>query len=187
MISRIIGALIIVAVIAAAVMLMNRRETESTSSVTSENRVQEPGYSARNAEVIETGPDGRPMYTLRADIIRQLPDSKTVTLEVVNMELRDEDGSHWTARADYGEIMEDAINVNLVGAVKVTGVLPGSYQPAEIHTERLAFNTETEIVKTRSPVMLNWGGRRINAQGMEASLKEQSLRLESRVHGIFSN
>jgi len=75
--------------------------------------------------------------------------------------------------------------VRLEGAVHVSGTVPGTAEPADITTERLAFDTNAQLVTTKDPVTLVMSGRNLNAQGMVANLKERRVQLESAVHGIY--
>ena len=45
----------------------------------------DPGYAARDAEVIETGYDGRERYRLKAAVIRQQTESGVIDLEQLEM------------------------------------------------------------------------------------------------------
>lgn len=186
MIYRVLAALAVIAVIATGFLLAERRQARSARPAGDEPTTVDAGYAARNAEIVETGSDGRPLYTLRASTIRQLPNDETVALEDVWMEFRDTSGNVWTARADHGRILEDAAHVRLRGAVQVSGVLPGAGgQQARITTEQLSFDTRSEIVRTHAPVRLDWSGRQLSALGLVASLKAHHVRLESNVHGLF--
>ena len=51
----------------------------------------------------------------------------------------------------------------------------------------LTFDTKNEVVRTKAPVVLRWGGQQLEASGLEADLKSRSVKLESRVHGFFSS
>ena len=46
----------------------------------------DPGYAARDAEVIETGYDGRERYRLNASVIRQQSDGGVIDLEQLEMD-----------------------------------------------------------------------------------------------------
>ena len=46
----------------------------------------DPGYAARDAEVIETGHDGRERYRLNARVIRQQPETGAIDLESLSMD-----------------------------------------------------------------------------------------------------
>jgi LPS export ABC transporter protein LptC len=187
MIFRVLGVLLGLAVIGAALLVLDRDELiNSSAPPRNQPKPEQPGYFARHAEIVETGRDGRPMYIVRAETVRQIPAAQSVMLETVRLEMRDGSGQRWTARADYGQIFQDKADVQLTGDVLVTGTFAGSQDAAEIATERLSVDTNNEVVRTTYPVALNWGGRRIQAKGLIANLKDQSVRLESNVHGNFT-
>jgi LPS export ABC transporter protein LptC len=145
-----------------------------------------PGYQASGATLVETGPDGRALYTLRAAQIRQDPRTQVVDLDDVTMDYRDSRGDLWLLRSRRGKLIEPQDRVEFEGAVRVTGNLNAVAGAARIATERLAFDTRTEIVSTRVPVTLTWSGHRLDARGMSADLKDQRLKLESAVQGRFA-
>ena len=189
MIYRVLGVLLGVAAIAAAWVLLDRKQLMDAIEPTAPQAREKPavpGYSARHAEIVETGKDGRPMYIVRAETVRQIPAEQSVMLETVRMELRDDTGQRWTARADYGQIFQVSEDIQLTGDVLVSGTFKGTKDAAEISTQHLSFDTQDSIVTTQSPVTLNWAGRRMESKGLVANLKDQSLRLESSVHGIFN-
>ena len=159
-----------------------QRETAATTTV---GPLHDPGYSAVKARLVQTGPDGRPVYTLDATQIQQQPNQGTVDLQHVRLGFRDVSGNEWTARADHGELTQNSGMVRLDGSVHLDGILPGSEERAQISTEHLSFDTNAQIVATRDPVTLLMSGRRLNAQGLIASLKERHVQLESAVHGSF--
>lgn len=186
MIYRIVIGLILAGILAGTFMLGRQQGTSSnTTRVEPLNTV--PGYAARDAELIETGADGRPMYTLNANLIRQRPNDQRVQLDVVRMSYRTTDGNEWKVRADSGQIREDGSHIELFGNVQVDGLLPDSKEPAQIHTSILTLDTKAEIVRTKAPVVLKWGAQQLEATGLEANLKTRSVKLESRVHGFFSS
>ena len=138
------------------------------------------------ATLIETGEDGRALYTVRAAEIRQDPRSDVVELEDVVLNYRDSRGDRWVLRSREGRLLEKSTRIELQGAVRVTGTLEGREGAARISTEQLSFDTDTEIVSSRVPVTLTWSGHRLEAVGMSADLKAQQLQLESAVQGRFA-
>jgi LPS export ABC transporter protein LptC len=148
------------------------------------------GYSARDAEIIETGEDGRPLYTVNADLIRQRPQDGVVLLDIVRMQFRDAAAGTWDLRAARGEIRRETGLVELFGDVRLIGALApeegAAPQPARIETQALALDTRTEIITTAEPVQFEWSGQRMRAVGLEARLKEHHVRLESDVNGLFT-
>jgi lipopolysaccharide export system protein LptC len=69
--------------------------------------------------------------------------------------------------------------------VHVSGVLPGTDQPADISSDRLSFDTRTDVVSTADPVTFVWAARQIHSVGIVANLKDSQVQLESGVHAIF--
>lgn len=185
MIYRGITTLIVIAVIVGAALLgqqhYNRPAPASLSA-----RSAEPGYSARDAELTETGADGRPLYRLNAQVITQRPTDDSVQLDKVRMTYRAENSSQWALSAEHGTVRENNEHIELAGDVRVVGVVPGTNGLAQILTEKLSFDTRTEVASTREPVTLVWSGRKLHGKGLVASLKDRQVKLESGVHGRFT-
>jgi LPS export ABC transporter protein LptC len=184
MIFRILAILLFVVVIAGSIWLGgDTREATSTTTVEASN--SDLGYSARNATLIETGPDGVPMYTLKADVIRQHP-GDGVDFQPVQLTFRDADGQIWKGRADHGELTTETGKVVMNGNVHVDGLLPGSDQPTDLATELLFVDTRENIINTDEPVVVTSIGRSLKSRGMVATLKEHHLVLESNVHSSYT-
>ena len=184
MIFRVLAGLLFAVIIAGSFWLGGeQRETASTTTVEPAN--SDLGYSARNATLIETGPDGLPMYTLKSDLIRQHP-GDGVEFEPVQLTFRDADGQIWKGRAEQGELTTETNKVELTGNVHVDGLLPGSAQPADLATEKLFVDTRENVISTPEPVVINSTGRQLKSVGLVATLNEHHLLLESDVRGIFT-
>jgi LPS export ABC transporter protein LptC len=181
MIYRIFAVLAFIVVIAGTVVLGGQRS--ETAPTTIEESLRDPGYAARDARLVQTGPDGHPLYTLDADVIRQQPDQDTVELSHAKLGFYDTTGNLWTAHGERGEVGQNSGVVELSGNVHVAGLLPGSHQPGEIATDRLSFDTRTSVVNTRAPVTLMLPGQLIKATGLHGTLKDGRVQLESRVRG----
>jgi lipopolysaccharide export system protein LptC len=160
----------------------------------------DPGYAARDAQVIETGYDGRERYRLNARVIRQQTESGTIELEGLTMNYHiasdkppgkpappaTATADVWHLTSDHGEVRANGDDVELTGNVRVTGPAPGSGEPLSLTTETIRINTPTEFIETDAPVKLRWSGHELDARGMQADLKAGTLRLESDVNGHFS-
>ncbi len=183
MIYRLLAILALVALIVGVVVLSGpQRESAAPATV---GPLHDPGYAARKARLIQTGADGHALYTLDAAQIQQQPNQGTVDLQQVQLGFRDTSGTQWTARADRGRLTQQSGVVQLEGGVRVAGALPDKGEPAEISTEHLSFDTQSQIVTTRDPVTLLVSGHQLHAQGLIARLKERHVQLESAVHGSF--
>lgn len=177
--------IIIAAVVGSALLGQQRWRTESDT--VSYAQTEQPGYSATNAELIETGADGKPLFRLNAQTIRQKSQDDSVDLDKVHMSYRGERSSQWALTAKHGTVRENNERIELDGDVRVVGVLPGTTDLATIRTEKLSFNTRSEVADTREPVTLAWGTREIHATGLVANLKDEHVQLESDIHGRFSH
>ncbi len=177
------GAIVIGLLLAGWVVL--NREQNGPAAPPAGPAASSPGYSARNAVLVETASDGHPMYTLHAERIHQEPDSAITTLEQVQMQFRDHQGNLWNGRADQGRVVDQASEVELTGHVVISGLAPGTQQPIKISSHQFDVDTHTEVVTTDEPVVLDWNGQLLLARGLIARLKEERVTLESDVHGRY--
>jgi lipopolysaccharide export system protein LptC len=189
----------IIAVIAVAYFIGRAgRGTDDADAAARE--LPDPGYAARDAEVIETGDDGRERYRLNARVIRQNIESGVIELE--NLEMDYHPGAQprvpgeapfpttsneiWHLTSDRGQVRAEGDDVQLTGNVRVTGPAPGSGEAIVLSTSELRINTPTQYIETRAPVRLSWSGHQLDAKGLKADLKAGTLSLESDVNGSFS-
>jgi LPS export ABC transporter protein LptC len=196
---RPVGIAVVIAVIAGAYFI-GRSGRNSNDPNANAPPLRDPGYAARNAEVIETGEDGRERYRLTAENIHQHSDTGVIELrglamnyrptldakagaapEPPNSALRD-----WHVTADRGAVQANGDQVTLDGNVQVKGPAPGSGVPIELTTDVLFMSMNAEVIRTESPVVVNFSGHRVTAVGLYADLKARKLRLESDVHGKIS-
>jgi LPS export ABC transporter protein LptC len=180
-----LAALAAVLALIVGMVLLTAPQPESVARAATGQPLHDPGYSAQQARLVQTGVDGRPVYTLDAAQIQQQPDRGVVELQQVRLGFRDAEGNQWTARAARGELAQGSGVVQLEGDVHVSGTLPGSGEPTEITSEHLAFDTNAQVVTTHAPVTIVMTGRELQARGLVANLKERHVHLESAVHGSF--
>jgi LPS export ABC transporter protein LptC len=178
-------AMLALLVLIVGIVLLSAPQHEVSAPATAGAPAHDPGYSAVQARLVQTGADGLPVYTLDAAQIQQLPDQGKVELQQVRLGFRDVSGNEWTARSARGELTQGSGVVQLEGNVRVAGTLPGSNETTDLSTERLAFDTRSQIISTRDPVTIVMSGRQLNALGMVANLKDRHVQLESAVHGSF--
>jgi lipopolysaccharide export system protein LptC len=179
---RLVGLLVALALITGMYFLSRGPGAARTPAATDPS-TEAPGYAARNAEVVETGDDGRPLYTLTAAQVRQHPNDNRIQLDAPRMTYIASDGLPWHVRARSGQIREDGASIELFGDVHLNGEVPGAEAPTVIDTSVLSFNTKTEIVSTQSPLTLDWNGRKLAAVGMTVNLNDHHVKLESRING----
>lgn len=184
MILRVLAGVVVVGLLVAGWLMANNEQSGPAAAATP-GRSPDPGYSAEDAVLIETGTDGLPMYTLRASTIQQRPASEVTVLDNVSLEFRDPAGRVWNARANQGLVSGGTSEVELSGAVSLSGLMPSDQRPVSITTDTLTVDTRTEIVTTDGPVVLDWNGQQLSARGLVAHLKEERVQLEADVHGLY--
>ena len=195
--SRLLGYLTVSAVVAAAWFFGIAGRSDNASDATAV-LPPDPGYAALDAQVIETGYDGRERYRLNAKVIRQQGDDGPIDLEQLEMnyhpgaqgELPGEKPPSgksstevWHLTSDRGQVRADGNDVQLDGNVQVTGPARGSDAPLRLTTDRMRVNTPTEFIETDAPVQIRLSGNVLDAVGLEADLKAGDWRLKSAVHG----
>jgi lipopolysaccharide export system protein LptC len=198
--SRPLAYLAILAVIAVAYFIGRSGRTDSAADDVA-STTPDPGYAARDAEVIETGYDGRERYRLNAKLIRQQTENGEIELE--SLEMNYHPGAQarlgetapgpepaadevWHLTSDRGQVRADGDDVQLSGNVRVTGPAPGGGEPLTLSTSHLSMNTPTQFIETDAPVSIVLTGKTLTATGLEADLKQGNLRLKSDIHGKFS-
>lgn len=159
------------------------RRAEPVAAQASGPAAADQGYSALDAALVETGADGLPLYTLQARQVQQNPDTGVINLETVHMSFRDSSGGLWQGRSDTAVVQQDSSQIDLAGAIDVAEVSSGSGQPPEILTDRLHIDTQTETIRTRSPVTLKWAGVVAQSRGLAVNIKQNLVILEAGVHG----
>ncbi len=185
MMYRVFVVLVFVAVIVGSIML-GGQQREPVSITTVDENAGDLGYAARQARVIETGPDGHPLYTIDADLINEPPGTANIQMQQMRMSFRDAAGHQWTGRSDTGVAAQDTGKVELLGNVQISGLLPGSPDEANISTDKLFVDTHEQTVATDEPVTLAAGKATIHAHGLSTNLNDGVVHLESSVHGTFS-
>jgi LPS export ABC transporter protein LptC len=148
-------------------------------------RAVDPGYSATDAQVVETDADGAPRYSLRAASIQQDPRSLEVSLRQLSMQVSDGEDAPWQITARDGRMPEDASRIELQGDVRVAGTIGRTGEAIEIRSDLLSYDIAGSIARSTSDVTIRLSGKWLQAHGIEANLKQRQVRLESKVHGRF--
>ena len=179
MIGRVVILLAIVGIIIGALVLGQGGPSSAVKAPTEES-TDVPGYSARNAEVTQTGDDGRPEFTVVSPLIRQQANDMRVQLQSPHLTFVSEENGIWQAQALSGLIQADGSSLELHGDVKINGAL--SETPVAIATSTLMFDTRSEIASTPAHVTVDARGGTLTSMGLVANLKESTLELESNPH-----
>ena len=178
MITRIIIVLAIIGIIVGAIILGQGGPAPVATTGTNEG-AGVPGYSARNAQVTQTGDDGRTEFTVISPLIRQLANDDRVQLDAPRLTFASPENGLWHAQAISGLIHDNGKRLELHGDVKINGTL--SESPVAIATSTLSYDTATEIASTPAQVLVDARGGTSSGRGLVVNLKDSTLRLESNV------
>jgi LPS export ABC transporter protein LptC len=141
-------------------------------------------YFLDKAQLTGTDKDGKILYQVWAQHAEQSKTEQHINLTKVRMVYGPPTALPWEVRADMGYIPADAAVIELHGNVVASSVDEGSL-PTIIRTERLDVNPATRDAMTTEDVTLEYGGRIIDATGMQANFETNDLKLLSNVHGRF--
>jgi hypothetical protein len=154
--------------VALALWLWRPPREEVQDNTSHENgAAAQTGYVATCAAILETGPDGQPLYQLSAP--QFVYQGNTV----------------WTLTAHSGVLPPSAQQISLSGEVVAVGEKPGM-EPMHIRSESLSVDMQTRRADTTDPVTVEWGSNRLWAHGMHADMQADHLRLISPVYGVFT-
>jgi LPS export ABC transporter protein LptC len=185
LIYRLLILLALVLIGVAVWLTLTSGQTGRVTAQASRRPGPDQGYAATDATVVQTGADGLPMYTLQARHVQQDPNSDIVDLSSVHMTYRDTSGGQWQGHADQANARQDSAQIDLTGAVSLSGTFAGNDQPVHILTDKLHVDTRAEVIQTRSAVKLLWAGLVVDARGLVVHIKDHNIRLDSNVHGQY--
>ncbi len=143
-----------------------------------------PGFYMLDADVIALGDDGQPVYHLMADRLEQRGENQPASLEKIRLEYDPRTGIDWVLTAPRGEVSADLGEVRLDGGVEI--VSSGEEPFTRMVSEDLTVQIDTHTATTDGPVEVYQGGTSVEAVGLLANLMDQTVRLQSRVHGQYS-
>jgi len=150
-----------------------------------------PGEAAtfylREAQLAETGPDGRWQVQVEADSAREsAPGSRLVELTGVRALYHPGGDDAWRLSADRGELPPGGQKLALAGAVRLTPAEGTRRFGPVVTTPTLEVDLVREVASTAAAVRIDFGRHALLARGMEADMRAGTLRLESELHGTFT-
>jgi LPS export ABC transporter protein LptC len=145
-----------------------------------------PGYFLKNAVLTDYDATGAPGIRIEAERIEQIANSDQVALFNVKLDYQPPEGESWTMYGDTAQVEQATKIVNVQGNVRLLGEATGRLGLVPlIRTDTLRYDVANQIVTTRDDVRLDFGPNTLTARGLWANLKDRTMRLESKVHGVF--
>jgi lipopolysaccharide export system protein LptC len=145
-----------------------------------------PGYFLNDAVLTDFDALGTPNIRIAAKRIEQIAHSNDVALFDVKVDYQPPEGESWTMFGDTAHVEQGAKIVDVEGNVRLVGEASGSKGLIPVvHTDSLRYDIDKQVVTTRDDVRLDFGRNSVTARGLVANLKDRTMRLEYKVHGIF--
>jgi LPS export ABC transporter protein LptC len=104
----------------------------------------------------------------------------------VNVEYRPADDTAWSLSAATGRYARDGSRLDLAGEVEVRSAPTDGSTPLTITTQQLLFSPDTSTVEADEAVEIRVGDWQLHGVGLRADLKEDTLELESLLHGTLA-
>jgi LPS export ABC transporter protein LptC len=143
------------------------------------------GYYLKGARLLGTNDDGDITYVVIAERAEELPEEAQLELRNVLVEYRPEHEIPWLVSATSARAPKAGSYLDLMGDVQLRSLPADGSEPTVISTDSLRFAPNEYTAQAGGAVALQVGGQRLEAVGLWAHLKDDSVKLESNVHGQF--
>jgi LPS export ABC transporter protein LptC len=145
-----------------------------------------PGYYLKNAILTDYDESGVPIIRIEAERIDQIAHGNEVQLYNVRVNYDAPGGQDWLLVGDTAHVRPGGTIVDVAGNVRLQGE-PSAADPtpAIMHSDTLTYDVPSAIASTKGDVRIDFGKHVQTARGLTANLKDQTIRLESKVNGRF--
>ncbi|WP_149194894.1 LPS export ABC transporter periplasmic protein LptC [Luteimonas suaedae] len=172
-------ALTVVLLVAAVVSGWSvwRQRADDTAMAPDQGRSD---YVLHDFELTALNKEGIESFTLRAPLLEQHPQDRTITLDEPLFLLPERGGGYWQARSRTGVVTADHDEVRLRDDVRVTSP-EGNPRPVTMNTEQLNLYPETDIARSDVLVTVEQPGSTIQGRGLEVDLASKRYTFKSQV------
>ena len=154
-------------------------------SVTPAAVPDQPGYYLRAAVLDQTDVSGRRTLTASAERATQDPAAGVVRLEQLVVDYFPQPGRDWVMTSAAGSLPAGGRVVELQGDVRLQAAAAAEATGAVVRTEHLRLDLDSNLATTADPVRIELAPYALDARGLRADLKRETLTLESTVNGTF--
>jgi lipopolysaccharide export system protein LptC len=145
-----------------------------------------PGYYLKNAVLTDFDAAGTPGIRVEAERIDQVDHGNEVTLSNVKVDYQAPNGQTWKMVGDTAHVQPGGKIIDVAGNVRLEGAPSASNPtPAIMHADTMTYDVPNGIATTKGDVRIDFGKHFQTAHGLTANLKDQTIRLESKVNGRF--
>jgi LPS export ABC transporter protein LptC len=145
-----------------------------------------PGYYLKNAVLTDFDLAGTPGIRVEAERIDQVDHGNEVQLSNVKVEYQAPGGQTWEMVGDTAHVQPGGKIVDVEGHVRLEGAPSASDPtPAIMHADTMRYDVTNGIASSKGDVRIDFGKHVQTARGLTANMKDQTIRLESKVNGRF--
>ena len=174
--------LIVLAVLAALSFTLTARKRDDAQSTP--GPALPDGYYLIDASLKATDDSGVLRYELRARRIDQHPAADTIELTDLQFDYGS-DRNLWRLTASRGHMPSSNSHLDLEGGVLTQLLNAPAHGATRLRSERMFIDIEGETARTDDPVTVEFEGGTLEAVGLDMDLNDETLRLRSRVRGVF--
>jgi len=178
--------MIVLALLAAATGLLRWQRATPDPMPAVDESTTPLGYYVRGARLIGTDEQGRVLYRISAARLDELPGEDRLRFESVSVDYRPVDETPWEISAAAASGLRDGSLLELAGNVELRTAPTDGATPVFMATAKLRFWPDTSRAESDETVEFRAGDLHLEAKGLRANLKDDTLRLESEVHGTFA-
>jgi len=183
MLFRVFTVLAVVALCISTWILSSPARRPQTQTSAKESDL--PGYYLKNAVLTDYDLAGDPNVRIEAERIDQIAHGNEVALYNVRVVYQVPNGQSWVMVGDVAHVQPGGKVVDVSGNVRLQGEATGREAAAVVHTDTLSYDVPDAVVSTKSDVRIDFAEHTLTAHGLNANLKERTMRLESKVNGRF--
>jgi LPS export ABC transporter protein LptC len=178
--------LLAVAALAVSTWILSSPGTPSTGN--EDQGRQLPGYFLNHAVMTDYDENGLPGVRIEAERIDQVANGSDIAMRDVKVNYQPENAEAWVMFGDTAQVEPGTKLIKVRGNVKLMGdptVIGRTYSTPVIRSDALDYSVNDSVATTPGDVRLEFGKNTVAGHGLKANMKEQTLRLESKVNARF--
>ncbi|WP_455202887.1 LPS export ABC transporter periplasmic protein LptC [Kaarinaea lacus] len=156
--------------------------------LTKKTEVSAQGPDFYMRDVLSTVMDdkGMPKHQLHTQYLAHYPEENRTDLRTPHLTLYQPNGNIWTIRSEKGEVFQETEEIYLLGEVIIEQPGAEEQRAIKIVTKDVMVDPNAQTAETQMPVAISHIDGNVNAVGMRANLKKQTVMLKSEVRGTYA-
>lgn len=177
--------MIVLALLAAATGLLRWQRAAPDPEPAADESPSPLGFYLRGARLLGYE-QGRVVYRVSAARLDELPGEDRLHLETVSVDYVPFDATAWEITAATASGPRDGSLLELAGNVELRSAPTDGATPVFMATANLRFWPDTSRAESDEAVTFRAGDWHLEAKSLRTNLKDDTLTLESEVHGTFA-